>query len=153
MICQNCGVEAATKYVSFHQNIGVLVMRFSKSMQGNLCKSCIHRYFWQFTSINAVLGWWGMLSLVVTPLFILNNVARYLVCLGMEPVAAGAVPPELTEEVAERIAPHTEQLFQRLAQQEPFERVVDDVALRANVSPGQVCLYVQAVAQAMEEQP
>ncbi|OWK45187.1 hypothetical protein FRUB_01518 [Fimbriiglobus ruber] len=34
MICQDCGVEAETKHVSFHQNIGALVVRFPKSIEG-----------------------------------------------------------------------------------------------------------------------
>jgi hypothetical protein len=39
MICQHCGVEAETKYVSFHQNIGALVVRFSKSIEGRLVQA------------------------------------------------------------------------------------------------------------------
>ena len=58
MICQCCGVEAPTKYVAFYQNIGALVMRFTNSMEGNLCKSCIHSTFWKFTLTNTTLGWW-----------------------------------------------------------------------------------------------
>src|SRR4029077_21272196 len=74
MTCQSCGVEAPTRYVEFHQNIGALVMRFSKSIKGNLCKRCIHRYFWQFTGINLVLGWWGLISFVMNIVFIGNNI-------------------------------------------------------------------------------
>ena len=44
-LCQACGVEAPTKYVEFHQNVGALVMRFHKSYKGHMCKSCIHKYF------------------------------------------------------------------------------------------------------------
>lgn len=39
MICQSCGVEAPTKYVAFYQNIGALVMRFTRSAEGRMCKS------------------------------------------------------------------------------------------------------------------
>src|SRR5262249_52307306 len=106
MICQACGVEAPTKYVAFYQNIGALILRFSKSAQGELCKSCIQKYFWQFTLTNLVLGWWGVISFFVTPFFLLNNIVRYLLCLGMEPVPEGATPPRLTEEAGGQIKPH-----------------------------------------------
>src|SRR5437762_361868 len=114
MICQACGVEAATKYVSFHQNIGALVVRFSRSMEGYLCKSCIHKHFWSMTTTTLFLGWWGTISFIVTPFFLLNNIGRYLSCLGMPSVPRGASPPQLTEQAVERISPHAQELFQRL---------------------------------------
>ncbi len=89
MFCQSCGAEAPTKHVAFYQNIGALVMRFTRAVEGNLCKSCIHRHFWKFTLVNVTLGWWGLHSLIITPFFLLNNLFRYLSCLGM-PSAAGA---------------------------------------------------------------
>ncbi|WP_410971682.1 hypothetical protein, partial [Salmonella sp. SAL4437] len=33
------------------------------------------------------LGWWGFISFFVTPLVLLNNIGRYLLCLGMAPPA------------------------------------------------------------------
>src|SRR5258708_6154315 len=112
MICQACGVEAPTKYVAFYQNIGAVFMRFHKSIDGKLCKSCVHKYFWEYTSINFFLGWWGTISLIVTPFFILNNVGRYVFCLFMAPVPPGAVPPEVTPEVVEKLRPFTEEMFE-----------------------------------------
>jgi hypothetical protein len=89
MNCQACGARAETKYVEFYQNIGVLIMRFSKAVKGNLCKSCIHRYFWELTTINLLFGWWGIISFFVNVIFIGNNVVRYLGCLGMASAGSG----------------------------------------------------------------
>ncbi len=89
MNCQACGVRAETRYVEFHQNIGVLILRFSKAAKGNLCKSCINRYFWEFTTINMLFGWWGIISFFLNIIFIANNVIRYLSCLSMAPVGHG----------------------------------------------------------------
>src|SRR5262245_50657840 len=114
MICQVCGVEAPTKYSAYYQNIGALVMRFTRSIQGNMCKSCQHKYFWQYTGINLTLGWWGVISFIITPFFVLNNVYRYLTALGMEPVPMGATQPQLTEEVVQRLVPWTQSLIDRL---------------------------------------
>lgn len=81
--CRACGAFAPTKYVEFHQNIGGFVVRFHKSMKGALCKSCIHRYFWEYTGLTLFAGWWGVISFFVTPVFLVNNVVRYVGCLGM----------------------------------------------------------------------
>jgi hypothetical protein len=87
--CQACGVRAETRYVEFYQNIGAIIIRFSKCVRGDLCKSCIHRYFWEVTSINLMLGWWGIISFFLNIGFIINNVVRYLSCLNMAPVDQG----------------------------------------------------------------
>lgn len=151
MICQNCGVEAQTKYVSFYQNIGALVIRFPKSISGHLCKSCVHRQFWTMTPITMFLGWWGTISFIVTPFFLLNNVGRYLFCMGMSSVPPGAVAPQLTEDAVARLNNHASDLFSRLKDDDDFERVATAVADRAGVTPGQVALYVQAVIQSQSE--
>ena len=148
MICQNCGIEAPTKYVAFHQNIGALVMRFSKTAEGRMCKDCVHKTFWEFTLINLFLGWWGVISFIVTPFFILNNVGRYLFCLGMEPVPPDAVQPELTNEVVARIQPYTDDLIAQMNAGDEFERIAEDISQKARVSQGQVALYVHALIAA-----
>ena len=147
MICQDCGVEAATKYVSFHQNIGALVVHFTKSINGKFCKSCINRHFWGMTGKTFLLGWWGVISFIITPFLLLNNIVRYVFCLGMPAVPPGAAQPELTEAAVERINPHASDLFTRLEQGEPFEEAATVVAERAGVTPGQVALFVQVVLQ------
>ena len=90
MVCKCCGVEAPTKYVEFYQNIGALFVRYHRQVKGNLCKSCISKYFWRFTLINLTLGWWGAISFVLTPFLILNNLVRYLGTLKSKSVAVNA---------------------------------------------------------------
>jgi len=87
MRCQSCGVQAETKYVEIHQNIGALILRFARTMRGNLCKSCISRYFWEYTAICLVAGWWGIISFFVNIFFIINNIVYYCGSLSM------AAPP------------------------------------------------------------
>jgi hypothetical protein len=152
MICQDCGVEAATKYVSFYQNIGALVVRFNKSVEGHLCKSCIHKHFWGMSAITLFLGWWGTISLIVTPFILLNNIGRYVFCLGMDPVRPGASPPQLTDVAVEKIKPFAADLFAQLDAGEDFTRVAALIAERADVTPGQVALFVLAVTRAQAQQ-
>lgn len=152
MICQNCGVEASTKHVAFYQNIGALVVRFSKSVEGNLCKSCIHRYFWQFTSVNLLLGWWGYISFLVTPFFLLNNVFRYMTCLTMPAVPPEATAPQLTDEAIEKLRPYTEDLIRRLNEGgSKFQEAAEDIASLAGVTPGQVVCYVRALIASQQQ--
>ncbi len=81
--CQSCGRYAPTRYVVLYQNIGLLIMRMGKSIEGNLCKACISKNFWEYTLVTFFAGWWGIISFFLTPFFLINNVVRYLGCLGM----------------------------------------------------------------------
>jgi hypothetical protein len=79
--CQLCQQMRTTKSISFHRNVGMLVACRTYSMSGELCKSCIHKKFWEFTGKNLLLGPWGMISLVVTPMYLLQNTGKYLIAL------------------------------------------------------------------------
>lgn len=152
MVCHDCGVEAATKQVTFHQNIGALVVRFPKTVQGQLCKSCIHKHFWSMTGTTLVLGWWGTISLIVTPIFLVNNIGRYLTCLTMPKVPEGAAPEPFTEKTAEKLAPYRLELFKRLNAGEKFPTIAASIATRAGVTPRQVAAYAQAIMNAAQQQ-
>jgi hypothetical protein len=152
MICQACGIEAPTKYVAFYQNIGALVVRFSKSMEGNLCRPCISSTFWNFTLVTLFFGPWGMISLIVAPCFVINNVVRFVGALGLEPPAPGAAPPQLTDDVFKKLKGHTSAIFDRLNGGEDLALVAADVGPRAGVTPGQVVRYTVAVIEAAKKQ-
>lgn len=81
--CQACGRTAPVKHVHFMQNIGVLIMRFPKSVRGNLCKRCISKYFWEMTLITSFLGWWGVISFFYTLFAIPSNIVNYLGTMGL----------------------------------------------------------------------
>ena len=151
MICQCCGIEAPTKYVSFHQNIGALVMRFSKSIDGNLCKSCIHSNFWKMTGTTLFLGWWGTISFIITPFLILNNVFRYLIALPMPAVPPGARTPSLSRDERKRISPYLEEMFDRLNQDDAeFSEIATEYSEKIGVTPGQIALAIHEAAEAAE---
>jgi hypothetical protein len=62
--CDQCGVRGPVKRSTFMQNIGMLVIRFPRTRQGNMCRRCIDQYFWSYTLVTSFLGWWGMISFV-----------------------------------------------------------------------------------------
>lgn len=144
MICECCGRVAPTKYVAFYQNIGALIVRFTSSVEGNLCKACIHEHFWKCTGITLVGGWWGTISFIVTPFILGNNVVRYLFCLGLP----REHPPEemaLDSASFERLKPHCDALLTRWRNEELTKDVVEYYANKAGVSPAQVLLFTQLV--------
>jgi hypothetical protein len=67
-----------TRNVTFRRNVGMIFMRKSFKMQGNLCKPCIHSYFWKFSRLNLLQGPWGMISLILTPIYLVMNVVSYV---------------------------------------------------------------------------
>lgn len=147
MRCDSCGDTGATKHVAFYQNVGLVIMRQSKTVEGNLCKACIDRVFWRFTLITLVFGWWGLISFFVTPFFLLNNVARFLGTRGMTSSASlGAATPHptlsLTPAARERLAPFREEIRVRLATGEPEAMVSESVARKAGVSAHQAELMI-----------
>lgn len=79
--CQCCGNMRQTSPVTFHRNIGMLVARQTKSLKGNFCKTCVKKNFWDFTAKNLLFGPWGMISLVVTPIYLVTNTVSYVSAL------------------------------------------------------------------------
>jgi hypothetical protein len=77
-VCRACGRHAPTRQVTFHQNIGALIMRFPKTVSGQLCRDCIGKYFRDYTLTSLFLGWWGIISFFYTLVTIPMNVVTYL---------------------------------------------------------------------------
>jgi len=76
--CQRCGSMRQTAQVSFHRNVGMLFIRRHYKLEGSLCKSCIRKHFGEFMLKNLLFGWWGTISLIVTPIYTIQNVASYV---------------------------------------------------------------------------
>jgi len=51
---------------------------FHLTYGGYLCRRCISGIFWRFTSVTLLFGWWGLISLIITPIVLVNNVVMYL---------------------------------------------------------------------------
>jgi hypothetical protein len=67
----------------------MLVARQWKKIDGDLCRPCIRKYFRSYTLTTLFLGWWGLISVVVTPFILINNVYQYF-------HTSGLPEPELT---------------------------------------------------------
>ena len=83
MYCQACAANAPTKQVSFHQNVGLIILRFPSSIKGALCRACIDKYFWKMSLISLFFGWWGVISFFWTLFTLPMNVITYLGALSL----------------------------------------------------------------------
>ncbi len=91
-LCENCGLPAQTTYVEFYENVGMIFMRQHRSVKGNFCKSCIDYYFWNLTGKTMLLGWWGLISFIISPFILLNNLIRFVFTLGMNKSPVSITP-------------------------------------------------------------
>lgn len=91
--CQICGAApAAPVTVRGHQGM-VVIMRFLKR-EGMFCRTCALASFRDMQAETMVLGWWGPLSLLITPFTLLANLGALSGIRRIpEPVAPGFRPP------------------------------------------------------------
>ena len=78
MQCQKCGRQARLYHAAYRQNIGCLVVRFKQTYQGLFCRLCAYRTFWAVFCVNALLGWWGIISFFATFAFLFSNLFQVL---------------------------------------------------------------------------
>jgi hypothetical protein len=159
MTCQICNVRAQTEFVEFRQNIGLLYVRFTRTYAGEFCAACIRSTFWRSTLITLVAGWWGVISLVMTPVILVHNIAQFWRVrelprgLGPRSQAGMAPPPEahptlsLTPEALQRLAPLENELRTRLVAGEAREDVLDSIARKAGVSGVQAELFADRLTK------
>ncbi len=81
--CETCRRIGPLRHATFMQNIGAVVLRFPRTVSGQLCKFCIDKYFFRFTAVTMMLGWWGIISFFYSLFAIPSNVIIWLDSLGM----------------------------------------------------------------------
>lgn len=79
--CQLCSQIRATKNVSLYRNVGMLFARRTYTLNADLCKPCIHKKYWEFAAKNILMGPWGTASLVIMPIYLVQNTGHYLAAL------------------------------------------------------------------------
>ena len=134
----------AQSWVAFHQNIGIFVARFTSTDAGNYCRGCATRTFLTSTTITAAVGWFGVVSLFLAPIFVAHNVGHFAAALlKLRGAPPGACPPTLTPEVVERLRPYAEALDEGLAAGGHPVELARAAAQEAGVTPGQVLLFLR----------
>jgi hypothetical protein len=134
--------------VSLHQNIGMLVARKSTHVHGKLCRTCVRRKAVAMTGTTLVAGWWGTISLVVTPFMIVNNLGYCVMSLWMDAPLDGVAAAPLDVATIARLSPHIPDLLKTLRSDGKFIQSVDAVATVAGVTREQVVKYMQLLVDA-----
>jgi len=91
--CDLCRSPKSVRSVTFLQNIGLVVVRLSKQVQGVFCGSCIRKSFWSCTLTTLFFDWWGFVSFIATPIILVANVVTLLRShrqVGLQPALVGA---------------------------------------------------------------
>ncbi|WP_225824555.1 LppU/SCO3897 family protein [Streptomyces naphthomycinicus] len=92
--CEVCGaMPAAPVTVRGHQGM-VVIMRFLRR-GGVLCRTCGLAVFRQMQSDTLVRGWWGALSMLITPVVLLLNLGALARIRKLPPPATAAWRPPL----------------------------------------------------------
>jgi hypothetical protein len=77
-VCDLCRKKKPTVSAGINRHIGAIILMFHKSIRGQFCKECISQVFWKYTLITLLFGWWGVVSLIVTPIVLINNTVVYV---------------------------------------------------------------------------
>ena len=52
-------------------------MMIHREVSGFYCRDCIQKAFWSNTVPTLFLGWWGMLSVFITPVVLVSNLLEF----------------------------------------------------------------------------
>lgn len=147
--CQRCFALAPTRAVAFRQNIGALVVRYHSSVEGELCKACVHATFWKMTLTTATIGWFGSISFIVTPIYVVMNTVNYLRAATLTPPTPQQRTPANDPDAIARLRESLDEYAPRLLSgAEPRERVLADFARGANVTTGQARMFWDGITSA-----
>jgi hypothetical protein len=113
----------------------MLVMRKVRVWSGRACRRCAGKVFARTTLHNLTLGWWGTISLFVTPLFLISNLYYWTRTWSL-PAAAVANRARLDE--------NREYAMNLLATKDEAT-VIDVLARETGVDAGEVRAYVRAL--------
>ena len=150
--CESCGVEAPTAHVSFTKNIGMFVARHEETVAGAFCKTCARRYYKDYQLINFLGGWWGMISAIITPVYILQNLGSWRGIKNMPEVPPGARVPLLNEGLWKHLVqfqPFIEQLF---AEGAPPRHVTQRLAAESGVTPATADMFLREINRHINRQ-
>jgi hypothetical protein len=91
---------------------------------------------------TALLGWWGLISLIVTPFLLIYNIFRYLMTLSLPSPPEGALVVSVDEGFRRKLgAAATREIGERLGGGEDLLKVSCELAARYGVTPEEIICY------------
>lgn len=81
-ICQRCKKEKVVFRTVFHENISYFFQRQERLVDGFLCFRCTSTVFASFTTGTLLGTWWGVIGMLVGPVYLAKNIGWFLFNLG-----------------------------------------------------------------------
>lgn len=82
--CQHCGAIKPLRKAHYYKNIGMLLARRNQEIQGYFCKQCNKKLFLEYFMTDLFLGWWGTISFLITPFYLLFNLWNFIPSLWLK---------------------------------------------------------------------
>jgi hypothetical protein len=79
--CERCGRARNTQLVLFKANVSYFFRRTYSETSGCFCFPCTTLHFVAFEMTTLFFTWWGIIGMIVGPLYLLHNVMEYMMAL------------------------------------------------------------------------
>ncbi|MDF3070071.1 MAG: hypothetical protein K0R38_5672 [Polyangiaceae bacterium] len=152
-MCDVCNSAEPSVHVHLRHNVGMLFMRREYETQGRLCASCLKDVFRRHQVNNLLLGWWGVISFVLTWFYLIDNTRDYLAArkelaqLGQRRDSSRFVPEGTP---SERLARFRHNVRLRLRREEAVERIVADLMSTHDVPRADAEAFVRDIENESE---
>lgn len=147
-MCDLCHSGNPSTHVTLRHNIGLLILRQVYETDGRLCRDCLGRAYRKHQLYNLFLGWWGMISFVMTFIFLIENTRQYFVARGelkqrVERKEATTFVPQGPP--IERLAPFRHNVRLRLRREETPAAIAADLASTHQVPLDDATAFVSSI--------
>jgi hypothetical protein len=148
-MCDLCHSGNPSVHVHLRHNVGMLILRQVYETDGRLCEDCLGKAFRKHQLSNLFLGWWGLISFVMTLIFLVENTRVYFsakrdLTRMRERKDAARLVPEGTPR--ERLAPFRHNVRLRLRREELPGAIAADLAATHEVPLADAEAFVHGVA-------
>ncbi len=74
--CIGCKQVKPVGLVKFHKHTGMLILMRHQRITKPLYRDCLRLVYSRYQKHTAMFGWWGIISLVATPITLILNASR-----------------------------------------------------------------------------
>ena len=80
--CDRCGYHKRLFRSEYRSNVSYIFRRQEQEIDGNYCMSCNTHLFVRFTLTTFIGTWWGIIGMILGPIYILKNIFNYVRAFG-----------------------------------------------------------------------
>lgn len=92
LACSRCGTTLSpTSPAAFRYNVSLFYVRFGGEQRGAFCRACALKVGLGYSALTATCGWWGIIGLFLTPVYVPMNLYNAVKVLATRPVPSAAL--------------------------------------------------------------